>query len=295
MFLFRAIGVLSLISLALSQGPPSQYGTLAFTQRPNITTVTVQNPPTNLADAQLISDLHDFLIYLQETPDAAKVVIFKSSNPDFFISHIDLNLIKEPIDPAATAQYIDIAQFLQNITSTIFIAATNGHASGAGHEWAVQMDMRFAGPNASSGSPEDGFGIVPGIGGELFLGPLINKGRAMEYVLGAKSFDAATGTRLGLWNDDFPTKEALYQYVDELADRIALFPRGGLNQTKSILGSSLNPSPALLGQDENAILALLATDEVQNLIGNMIAIEKGNEGPQFELSLPDGIVDFVYQ
>ena len=156
------------------------------------------------------------------------------------------------------------------------------------------MDMRFAGPDALSGSFENGLGAVAGAGGELFLGPLVNKGRALEYALGSKAIDAATGTRLGLWNNDFPSEDELYKYVDDLAARIALFPTGSLNQTKSILGQQLNPSLALLDEDLQVFNTLVATSATQELLKKALAIEQGTDGQAFELGIPDAVVE-LYQ
>ena len=138
-----------------SSSTSSSIGTLSLNQSANATTVTIDHPPYNLVDAPLLSDLHDFLLSLRTTPaelsrnTKPKVVIFRSANPDFFLSHLDLSLLTPPVTDkklVSIAQYLDITRLLQNITSTVFIAATNGRASGAGHELSVQMDMRFAGP-----------------------------------------------------------------------------------------------------------------------------------------------------
>ena len=143
--------------------------------------------------------------------------VFDSANPDYFLGHIDLNNIRLPITPAklaATTNYLDITHLLQNITSTVFIAEVNGRAFGAGQELMVQIDMRFAGPDARTGSFENGLSLTAGGGGQLFLGPLINKGRALEYLLSAKTFDGPVGAALGLFNDYYSSKDTLTAAVD---------------------------------------------------------------------------------
>lgn len=282
--------------------PPSQHGTLQLTQTPNITTVTISNPPLNLVDRPLISDLHDLMLYLRSTPsDLAsntkpKLVIFKSANPTFFMSHLDLTLLTAPITPdklAAITQYSEITRFLQNITSTVFIAAIDGHAFGAGHELALQMDMRFAGPNALSGSIENTLGLTAGGGGELFLGTLTNRGRALEYLLAAKGFDAPTGTRVGLWNEDYADAETLYREVESLAGRIAVLPGQSLNQTKSALGF-LNPSLQVQVADVEAFNGLAGTEVAQRTLDGWLKVSEGQEAGAFELGLPDSIFRELY-
>lgn len=214
----------------IPQPAPARYGTLKFNTTANVTRVTFDNAPINLVDAKMTSDLLAYLVSIQPAPNITtpKVVIFDSANPDFFLGQIDVNNIRLPSTPAkltATNNYLDITHLLQNITSTIFIAEVNGRAVGAGQELIVQMDMRFAGPNARSAAFENGLGLTAGAGGQLFLGPLINKGRALEYLLSAKTFDGPVGAALGLFNEYYSSGDTLTAAVDELAQRIGLFSR----------------------------------------------------------------------
>jgi enoyl-CoA hydratase/carnithine racemase len=175
-----------------SQSEISRHGTITFQSTGNVTRATFNHPPINLVDSILLSDFQDFLTSLDpatRTTPPPKVVIFDSANPDFFLDHIDLNFLTAPIDSVKQAQikqYDDVTRLLQNLTSTIFIAEINGAAFGAGQELSLQMDMRFAGPKARTGSIEDSVGLDAGGGGQLFLGTLINKGRARSIFLEPK-------------------------------------------------------------------------------------------------------------
>ena len=46
-------------------------------------------PPMNLLGPELVRDLVS-LILLAEEDDSLNVVVFKSADPDYFISHVDL-------------------------------------------------------------------------------------------------------------------------------------------------------------------------------------------------------------
>ena len=93
------------------------------------------------------------------------------------------------------------------------------------------MDMRFAGPGAIFGIVEVEDGLIH-VGALQQLTKLIGAERAAEYMLGAKALDAKTAERIGWVNDAFETEEELRVYVDELALRIAMFPREGIKYTK---------------------------------------------------------------
>ncbi|OKL59052.1 hypothetical protein UA08_05972 [Talaromyces atroroseus] len=275
---------------------PARYGTLEFQQNANVTRVTFNHPPINLVDQYLTSDLLDFLVSLQpanRTTPPPKVVIFDSANPDFFLGHIDITSIQQPETPAKealTENYIAVANLFNSITSTIFIAEINGRAFGAGQELSVQMDMRFAGPNASAGSFENGLGLVAGGGGQLFLATLLNRGQALEYLLGIKAFDGPTGTALGLFNNHYATADELREAVDALASRIGLFPAAGLNETKSAL-SFRNPTAAQLDADVIGFYELDGLPVEQANVNEVLYLSHNQTLSPFELGLPYSVLE----
>src|ERR1700704_5642035 len=57
-------------------------------------------PPMNLLGPELVRDLV-CLIQRAEADDAVQVLVFKSADPDYFISHVDVTRIKEYREEAA--------------------------------------------------------------------------------------------------------------------------------------------------------------------------------------------------
>ena len=149
------------------------------------------------------------------------------------------------------------------------------------------MDIRFAGPNARTGSFENGLGVVAGAGGQLFLATQKNPRIALEYLLAAKTFDGPTGKALGLFNNYWDSAAELTSQVDALAARIGLFPAGGLNETKAAL-SFRNPAPGLLSADVTAFAALNVQPEVQTKIGEFLALDNQTR-TGFDLGLTDSV------
>jgi len=279
------------------QPATSKYGKLDFQHNGSVTRATFNNPPINLVDAYLVSDLFDFVQGLQPAPNKTtpKVVIFDSANPDWFLGHYDLNNILLPFTQAKNDifnQIIACTRYILNTTTTAFIAEINGRAIGLGQELSIQMDMRFAGPNALASSFEDSIGLVAAAGGQPFLGPTIGKGRAMEYLLGAKSFDGPTGEKLGLFNTYYDTADELRSEVSALAERIALFPQHSINDTKVTL-SLLNPTLQSLDDQLARFLPLMYLPEEQKTIAKFIEVSDNETGSQFELDLPESSVQAV--
>jgi enoyl-CoA hydratase/carnithine racemase len=259
----------------------------------NITRVTFDNGPVNFVDRRFADDLLDFLIPLQEVTDSTpKVVIFDSANPNFWLGHIDMRTLATPITDEKKqlgADYIKFTQLLQNITSTIFIAEIDGRAFGAGNEIAAQMDMRFVGPRARTGSFEEALGLVAGGGGQTFMGSILGKAKALEYLLAAKSFDGPAGEALGLYNKYYDNSQTLQSSVLELAQRIALFPRVALNQTKSVL-SFLNPPNDAFQLDFEAFYDIEQGPEQQANVRRFLKLSENQTANHYEMGLAESVM-----
>ncbi|KAF4627350.1 hypothetical protein G7Y89_g10801 [Cudoniella acicularis] len=272
----------------------SAHGTLTFTYpSPNITRATINNGPVNYVDQFFIADVLDFLTPLQNVSNSTpKVVIFDSSNPHFWIGQIDMTSLATPITTEKKqlgANYVKFTTLLQNITSTIFIAEIDGQAFGAGNEIAAQMDMRFVGPKARTGSFEEALGLIAGGGGQTFLGTIIGKAKAMEYLLAVKTFDGPTGEALGLFNKYYDNSTELKLSVLQLAQRIALFPRVALNQTKAVL-SFLDPPSNAFNSDFNAFYEIEQLPEEQANVRKFLELSANQTANRFELGLGESIM-----
>ncbi|MCS7245442.1 MAG: enoyl-CoA hydratase-related protein [candidate division WOR-3 bacterium] len=86
------------------------------------------------------------------------------------------------------------------------IASVSGYALGGGFELAMICDMIVASDSAVFGQPEINVGLMPGAGGTQRLTKLIQKQRAMEYILSGKYIDVWTAYKLGIVNKIVPTE-----------------------------------------------------------------------------------------
>lgn len=59
----------------------------------------ISAPPMNLLGPELVRDLVS-LIQQAEADDEMQVIVFRSADPDYFISHVDVTRIKENREPA---------------------------------------------------------------------------------------------------------------------------------------------------------------------------------------------------
>jgi enoyl-CoA hydratase/carnithine racemase len=194
----------------------------------------IDNPPINLLGPGFVRDLVA-LIQLLDKGDEYKVVVFSSVNPDYFIPHVDVTRIAEYRAVAAELTGEPSLSLLFRRLSkikAITIAQIAGRIRGAGSEFALACDMRFASrERAIFGQLEAAFGQVAGSGGVQHLARLMGRGRAFEVLTSSEDYSADIAERYGWINRALPDSE-LEPFVTALAHRIAKFPRQGLLDIK---------------------------------------------------------------
>jgi enoyl-CoA hydratase/carnithine racemase len=191
-------------------------------------------PPMNLLGPALVRDLVS-LIQLAEADNDVKVLVFSSTDPDYFISHVDVTKIKEYREEAARLTgEASIALLFRYLSASrlVTIAQIEGRVRAAGSEFVLACDMRFAArESAIFAQPEPAFGVIPGGGGVQHLVRLMGRARALEVMLSAQDFDAELAERYGWINRAMPAN-AIADFVKSLAHRISKFPAGGLAAVK---------------------------------------------------------------
>ena len=156
--------------------------------------------------------------------------MFSSADPDYFISHVDLTKIAEyRAEAAKLTGEASIALLFRYLSASrlVTIAQIEGRVRGAGSEFVLACDMRFAArESAIFGQFEPAFGTIPGGGAAQHLTRLMGRGRALEVMLSAEDYDADLAERYGWINRALPADE-LGDFVGSLARRIAGFPAAG--------------------------------------------------------------------
>ena len=124
-------------------------------------------PPMNLLGPALVRDLVS-LIQQAEADGDLKVLVFRSADPDYFISHVDVTRIPEyRAEAAKLAGEPSLALMFRHLSASrlVTIAQIEGRVRAAGSEFVLACDMRFAArETAIFAQPEPAFGLVPGGG-----------------------------------------------------------------------------------------------------------------------------------
>jgi len=84
--------------------------------------VTIDNPPLNLIDPDMLHELQD-LINQFEAANELKVVVFDSANPEFYIAHVDISQISPDVGPTGLRLLPD---FMQRLSCHLCIMSGTG-------------------------------------------------------------------------------------------------------------------------------------------------------------------------
>jgi enoyl-CoA hydratase/carnithine racemase len=265
------------------------FETLKVHKEEAVLFVEIAAPPMNLLGPELVRDLVS-LIQHAEADDTVRVAVFKSADPDYFISHVDVTRIKEL--RAETVKLVgdgSLTMLFRHLSTNrlVTIAQIEGRVRGVGSEFALACDMRFAArESAVFGQFEPAFGVIPGPAGAQHLARLMGRARALEVMLSADDYDAELAERYGWINRAFPAEE-LDGFVRSLAHRIARFPAAGHAVVKDrVNGVALAPAedfqrdstlfveglrdPVARGRIQGAFKRGFQTREAEKSLGHLV-------------------------
>ncbi len=172
---------------------------VAFEQDGGVGTITLDNPPANSYDLDVMTEFEASVA--AAIGSEVRAVIVRSASERFFSAGAD---VKKFLDGDVDANMAMIrtsqAAFAQMAAAhQIFIAHINGHALGGGLEIALACDIRLASTgDYKLGTPEVTLGLLPGNGGTQRLTRLLGPSRAMELLLTGRTFSPAQALDWGL-------------------------------------------------------------------------------------------------
>jgi enoyl-CoA hydratase/carnithine racemase len=216
------------------QGSEARSWTRFTVDRPSCGScrVTFDHPPVNAVTATTVAELAELVGLIEQDPDL-NVVVFASANPAFYLTHPGVgDGPGRTSPPTGMPAWTDCLLRLSG-APVISIAAIRGRARGAGSEFALACDLRFASrENTRLGRFEAGTRLVPGDGPAGRLARLAGRGRALEILLVADDLDGPRAERYGLVNRAI-ADDALDREVEAMASRLARLDHEAIARTKS--------------------------------------------------------------
>jgi enoyl-CoA hydratase/carnithine racemase len=206
--------------------------------------VTFDNGPVNLLNPDTIVQLDALITRIESDPDLT-VVVFRSDKPGYFMAHWDFlsdtaRVLDMQPGPTGLHPYVDNFVRLSRVPVAT-ISEIRGRTRGAGSEFVLATDIRFASEHAVLGQFEVGVGAVPGGGPMARLGRLVGRGRALEILLGGDDVPASQAAEYGYVNRLIPDHE-IRDFSDAFARRIAAFDRVAVAGIKHLVDVATLPS-----------------------------------------------------
>ena len=259
--------------------------TLKVHQEGAVLFATLDAPPMNLMGPELVRDLVS-LIQQSEGDNSIQVIVFKSANPHYFISHVNVKQVKEyRKEVVKLTGEPSLALLFRHLSASriVTIAQIEGRVRAAGSEFVLACDMRFAAKESAVFSQlEPALGVLPGGGATQYLTRLMGRARALEVMLSAEDYDADLAERYGWINRALPAKQ-LDEFVKSLAHRIATFPAKGRSVVKERVNSITLADVDEFRLDSDLFAEGLGDPEVQSRI--QAVLEAGFQTPEAELQL----------
>jgi enoyl-CoA hydratase/carnithine racemase len=258
--------------------------------------VTFDNGPLNLIDGQMNLELHQLLDQVEQDGRVA-VVLFDSANPDYFLAHYAADADMSPLEalrPAEAQPFLHWATLLIRLSKSpaVTISAIRGGARGAGSEFALATDIRFASrEKAVLGQFEVGLAAIPGGAPSTRLPGIVGRGRAFEIVLGGEDFNGELAERYGYVNRAVPDDE-FAEFVDSYAWRVSRFDRRTLADIKGSINAASLPDDIALMAVMRAFADAIGREPAVSLIPAAFMAGWGQPG-EFEQNLGTHIAELT--
>ncbi|MFD9126373.1 enoyl-CoA hydratase/isomerase family protein [Kitasatospora sp. NPDC059571] len=244
--------------------------------------VTFDNGPVNLLDPDTLEQLGALVGRIETDPDLT-VVVFRSDTPGYFMAHWDFtadNARVAGMQPGPTGLHPYLDNFVRlSRVPVATISEIRGRTRGAGSEFVLATDIRFASERAVLGQFEVGVGAVPGGGPMARLGRLVGRGRALEILLGGDDVPADLAAYYGYVNRLVPDAD-IEDFTDAFARRIASFDKVAVAGIKQLVDVATLPEDGEFAPGLQAYFATAGRPEHRPFVRRLL-----DEG----LQRPDGV------
>ena len=183
---------------------------------------------------------------------------------DSFTSGNDLHdfLAIEDLDDSAPP-----FEFLYTLSrlSVPLVAGVNGMAIGIGTTILLHCDLVYASNQAVFALPFINLGLVPEAASSLLLPQQCGHLRASELLLLGDTFDAATALEYGIVNQ-LVEAEQLQDTLEQVAEKLASKPHGGLRAAKKLLKQPAEPVADRIEREAKIFIRALNSEDARQAI-----------------------------
>jgi enoyl-CoA hydratase/carnithine racemase len=241
--------------------------------------IVIADPPLNLFDLELLSDLANAA---EEARDSTARAILVRAEGDNFSGGANVEIFLGRDEAAAQELIAGFMPTIRRFTEIEVptVAAVHGLCFAAGLEVALTCDLIWAAQDAQLGLLEGVIGATPFGGGTQRVVARAGAGRAAEAVLTARPYAAQTMLEWGVVNRVVPNED-LHEKARAFVRRLASGPTVAHAATKRIIQLTVDKGVAAADAALPEIGAkVMASEDLQN--GARTLIEKGPGQATFE-------------
>jgi enoyl-CoA hydratase len=235
--------------------------------------ITLDHPPLNLFDADLMNDL---MAAIEEAEGEMLRALVIRGEGKVFTGGVDVEVFDDKTPEQAAALFRELVAMVHKLEAMPFptIASVHGLCLTAGLELALGCDLLFASESAQFGLVERVVGLTPAMGGTQRMAERAGPARAREFVMSGDLYDAATLERWNVVNRVY-SDDDLREKTMKFAQRLATGPTKAHAATKAMvrrfLDEGVRGADAAIG---DIAAPLFATDDLQKAVDTFLA-----EGP----------------
>lgn len=231
---------------------------LLFEINEHIASITLNRPDKlNAFTGYMIDAWVSALERCRDDPDIRVIVMTGAGRA--FCSGADVGDMQRraelsPAEHKANLERLQRIPLLLDRLDKPVIAALPGIAAGAGLDFALAADVRFAAESARLSEIYIRRGLVPGSGGAHLLTRLVGTAKALELIWTGDMIDAGEAERLGIVNRVFPDDLLMtetYKFASRLAEApelaVRLIKRAVYESARADLRTSLDLISSHLG------------------------------------------------
>jgi enoyl-CoA hydratase/carnithine racemase len=236
----------------------------------NVGIITLDHPPLNLFDADMMNGL---LVRLEEAEGEMFRALVIQADGNVFTGGVDVHVFDDRTVDQARALFEDLIRIVHKLEDMPLptIASVQGLCLTAGLELSLGCDLLFAADSAQFGLVERVVGLTPAMGGTQRMASRAGPARAREFVMSGDLYDAATLERWNVVNRVYPAGE-LREQTMKFAQRLATGPTRAHAATKAMVrrfvDEGVRGADAAIG---DIAAPLFGTEDLQNAVDSFLA------------------------
>jgi enoyl-CoA hydratase/carnithine racemase len=252
---------------------PLVYEQIRSSVADRIATITLHRPEARNGYTVQMADELAAALAAADADDDVRVIVLTGAGTDFCVG-MDLSAGGLDVDPAevASGQWVEPATRVTSVLHRAVkpvVVAVHGAAVGVGSTMILAADYRLASSDARFGFVFSRRGIYPEGGSTWFLPRIVGLGRATDWMISGRVFDAQEALTAGLVHSVHAPGEVLaaaHELAKELVERTAPVSVAVIRQ--ALLHMSGQESPEVAFALDSRLIAGCATsqDAVEGIV-----------------------------